>query len=274
MSMKKRVLFAFLVLIAFFSGINEAEAKKRSKRFDCAGKIARAIKKYHKKRYNDVKTILDQVKMNCSGHPSMDTALYYLGKANIKTKQSIQASLEFEVLLQDFPNSPFREEVHFLLGLCSYKQSYSYERDQSKTKDAIREFEDFIELFPESSFADSARHYLKECKERLVEKETMNARFYEKIGKHEAAIVYYRIIIEEFPQSTYITESKLAIARNLIKISRPKEAVSVLDELLSSDVDSEIKKKARLLLDKIKKSDSIKLRETKPDSTSENKTSL
>ena len=274
MSMKKRVLFALSVLIVFFSVTSEPEAKTRAKRYDCAGKIERAVKNYQKKRYNDVKTILDQVKMNCSGHPSLDTALYYLGKANIKTKQAIQASLEFEVLLQDFPNSPFKEEVHFLIGFCSYKQSYSYERDQSKTKDAIREFEDFIGLFPESPFADSAQYYLKECKERLVEKEVVNARFYEKIDKNEAAIVYYRIIMEEFPQSSYITESKLALARNLIKVSRPREAVGVLDELLSSEADSEIKKKARLLLGKIEKSDGIKLHETKPDSTSENKTSL
>lgn len=270
MSMKK---VAFLLLILFFSGADKALAK-RAKRYDCSGKIARAVARFHKKRYNDVKTILDQLKIHCSGHSSMDTALYYLGKADLKTKHPIQASLEFEVLLQDFPNSPFREEAHYLLGICSYEEALSFERDQSKTRDAVRDFADFIDLYPQSSFTDSAKHYLSVCRERLVKKEIMNARFYEKIDKHEAAIVYYRIIIDEFPQSSYIPESKLSLARNLMKVSRPKEAAGVLDELLSSDVDGEVKKRAELLLGKIERSEGIKPQKTEPDSTSKDESSF
>ena len=270
--MKKKVIVTLLALILFFFGADEALARR--KRYDCAGKIARAVSRFHKKRYNDVKTILDQAKIHCSGHSSMDTALYYLGKANIETKHPVQASLEFEVLLQDFPNSPFREEAHFLLGICSYEEALSFERDQSKTRDAIREFADFIDLYQQSSFTDSAKHYLIVCQERLVKKEFMNARFYEKIDQYEAAIVYYRIIIDEFPQSSYIPECKLSIARNLIKVSRPKEAAGALDELLSSDIDDEVKKKAELLLDKINKSEGIKPQKTEPDSTSKDESSL
>lgn len=271
--MKKKILFTFFILIPILFGADEALAK-RARRYDCSGKIARAVNRFHKNRFNDVKTILDQVKMHCSGHSSMDTALYYLGKANLKTKSPIQASLEFEVLLQDFPNSPFREEVHFLLGICSYEEALSYERDQSKTRDAIREFADFIDLFPQSPFADSAKQYLIECQERLVKKEFMNARFYEKVDQFEAAIVYFRIIIDEFPQSSYVPECKLSLARNLIKVSRPKEAAGVLDELLASDVDGEVKKRAELLLGKIKRSEGIKPPKTKPDITSEDESSL
>jgi outer membrane protein assembly factor BamD len=268
--MKKVV---FLLIILLLTVTDEALAKRR-KRYDCAGKIARAVARYQKKRYNDVKTILDQAKIHCSGHSSMDTALYYLGKANLKTKHPVQASLEFEVLLQDFPHSPFREEAHFLLGICSYEEALSFERDQSKTRDAIREFVDFIDLYPQSTFADSAKHYLIECQERLVKKEFMNARFYEKIDQYEAAIVYYRIIIDEFPQSSYIPESKLSLARNLIKVSRPKEAADVLEKLLSSDFDGEVKKKAKLLLGKIEKSEGIKPKKEEPDSTSKDESSL
>lgn len=273
MSMKKKALFTFLAVIPIFLGANEVLAK-RAKRYDCSGKITRAVARFHKKRYNEVKTILDQVKIHCSGHSAMDTALYYLGKANLKTKNPLQASLEFEVLLQDFPNSPFREETHFLIGLCSLEEALSFERDQSKTRDAMREFVDFLDLYPESSFADSAKRYLKVCEERLVKKEFMNARFYEKIDQFEAAIVYFRIIIDEFPQSSYIPECKLLLARNLIKVSRPKEATGVLDQLLSSDVNGDVKKRARLLLDKVGKSEGIKPQKSEPDSTSENGSSL
>ncbi len=273
-SMKEKKISILLVLILILFGIEDVYAK-RSKRFNCTEKITKAVARYKKKRYNDVKTILDQVKLNCGGHASMDTALYFLGKAQLATKQPVPASLEFEVHLQDFPKSPFREEVFYLLGVCSYTESYSYERDQTTTRDALREFENFLEMYPKSQFSDSASKYLEKCREKLVKKEVENARFYEKIDQFDAAIVYYKIIIEDFPQSSHIPESRLALARNLVKVNRSKEAAGIIELLLSSDTaDTEVKKKARALLGRITKSGGIKQPESVPDSTVKEDTSL
>ena len=274
MLMKKRPVFAVILMLAMLFIASEDAFAKRAKRYDCAGRIARAIKYYNKNRWGDVKTVLEEVKINCSGYAAMDTALYYLGKANMAMKQYSSASLEFEVFLQDYPNSPFAQEVHFLIGNCKLKEASTYERDQTKTKDAIRELEEFLELYPEGQYADSAKRSVEEGMEKLVKKEVMNARFYEKIGQYEAAIVYYNIIIDEFPESSYIGESNLALARNLYKLSRPKEATAVLNEMISSDTDEDTKQKAKMLLNRIEKGDVIKFREPRPDKTAKDDTSL
>lgn len=274
--MKKRILAVILMLVLVIFGTGVA-GKKRKKSYDCSKKVARAVTSFQKERYNKVKTILEEVKSHCSGHSVMDTTLYYLGKAHLATKQPFEASIEFEVLIQDFPNSSYNEEVHFLLGLCCYKESPSYEREQNKTKDAIREFTEFIEMFPKSPFVDSAKFYLEECHEKMAKKEFMSARFYERIDKFESAIVYYKLIIEEFPKSEFIAESRLSLARNLIKVSRPTEAAEILDALLSSDADVEVKRKAKLLLNRIEKLDGIKppeIEPEEPDKTKKSSTSL
>ncbi len=248
-----------VVFIGVLSLSSSVEARKK-KPYDCSAKIARAFRQFEKKRYGDVKTILDEVKMNCSGHASLDTALYYLGKSYLMTKQPVQASLEFEVLVQDYPNSAFNEEGHFLLGICRFKQSPSYEKDQAKTRDAIRELEEFVEVFPQSRFTDSANVLLRECREKLVKKEFVNARFYDKIDQFEAANVYYKLIVSEYPQSSYVTECKLSVARNLVRLSRGKEAKDVLDAILSSDVDDETRKKALMIKERIEKPETRKRR--------------
>ena len=274
MLMKKRVIFSVILTTAMLFIAAEDASAKRTKRYDCAGRIDRAIKYYNKKRWGDVKTVLDEVKINCSGYGAMDTALYYLGKACIAMKQYSSASLEFEVFLQDYPNSPFAQEVHFLIGNCKLKEASTYERDQTKTKDAIRELEEFLELYPEGQYADSAKRSIEEGREKLVKKEVMNARFYEKIEQYDAAIVYYKIIIDEFPQSSYIGESKLALARNLYNVSRPKDATAILNELISSDTDEETKRKAKMLLNRIEKGDVIKFHEPRPGKAAKDDTSL
>jgi len=272
--MKKRVFYSCILTLMMLFIASEDAFAKRPRQYDCAGRIARAIKYYNKKRWGDVKTVLDEVKINCSGYSALDTALYYLGKANMAMKQYAPASLEFEVFLQDYPHSPFAREVHFLIGQCKLKEASTYERDQTKTKEAIRELEDFLELYPEGQYADSAKRSIDEGMDKLVKKEVMNARFYEKIQQYDAAITYYTIIINDFPGSSYIGESKIALARNFYKVSRPKDATALLNELISSDIDDETKEKAKTLLNRIEKGDVIKLREPRPEKAAKDDTSL
>ena len=267
--MQKRLFYLTLIIIPLLFSAGESRSR-RKKRFDCSEKIAKSMQYYKKKRYNKVKTVLNEVKIQCSGHPSMDTALYYLGRSFLGTRQSSEARMEFEVLIQDFPKSVFYEEANFLLGYCNYKESSIYERDQAETREAIREFTNFIESFPKSTWADSARHYLKECTEKLAKKEVMAARFYEKIDQYDAAITYYRIIIDEFPKSDYNHECRLALARNLIKTNRISEAVSTLEKLLSLETSEEMKGKAKALLDKINEENKVQIPSAEKDSTSEN----
>ena len=258
MNQKKNFVLLFVVMLLVFSSAMDVVAqKKRAKKFNCDERIAKAIKRYKKRRYSEVKTILDEVKINCSGYSGMDTVLYYLGRANLNIKQPNQASMEFEVILQDFPHTALKEEVQFLLGYCSYKDSPSYEKDQAKTKDAIRELREFTENYPDSKYADSANIYLDICIDKLAKKEYVNAHFYERIDKYDAAIVYYKMVIKNFPASKYISDSRLSLARNLIKVNRPSEARGVLDDLLMTKPTSEMEKKIAFLVERIKKSNEV-----------------
>ena len=264
--MRTKIVFISLITLVIASGYTDVSAKVR-KLFNCTNKIERAKEYYRKHQFYRTKTALNDVKINCSGHSSMDTVLYILSRSNLETKNVMEARLDLEVLIQDFPNSPFVEEAYFLLGYCSFRESESYERDQVKTREAINEFKNYIVNFPNSSYKDSARHYLNLCQEKLVKKEIMNARFYEKIDQYDAAIVYYKFIIKDFADSKNITECRFALYRNLMKTSRPKEAKTVLEGIISSETDEESKRKAENLLNKLNLSKEEGKLKTKPGNT-------
>jgi len=264
--MKSIIVVVSLITLIISSSYTNVSARAK-KLVNCTKKIERAKESYNKHQFYKTKTALSEVKINCSGHSSMDTVLYMLSKANLETKQALEARLDLEVLIQDFPNSPFFEEAHFLLGYCSFKESESYERDQVKTREAIDEFKEFIVNFPASSFKDSAQHYINVCQEKLVKKEIMNARFYEKIDQFDAAIVYYKFIIKSFPYSKNITECRFALYRILMKTSRPGEAKTVLQGIISSQTDEESKTKANNLLNKLNLSNEEETTKTTPGNT-------
>ncbi|MBN1983311.1 MAG: outer membrane protein assembly factor BamD, partial [Chitinivibrionales bacterium] len=219
---------------------------------DCSSQVRSVIDNFQKKRYNAIIAIVTEMRKNCIGHPSMDTALYFLGRAYLQKNQPAEARVELETLLQDYPNSVYREEATYFQGYCSFKQSPSYEHDQARTLDAIRELSEFAEMYPTGIFSDSARNLINQCSEKLAKKEYMNARFYERIEQYESAIVYYKNFIRDFPASSYCAESKLSLAKNLVKLKRTTEAVAVLNDLIESEAGADIRKQARQMLDLIK----------------------
>jgi outer membrane protein assembly factor BamD len=244
------IIVGLVVLSATFS--SEAEWKsKRKRRYDCSKDLVRAIEKYNKGHYNETKTILAETKYPCTGHSAMDSILYYLGMSSLFSKAREDARAEFDRLVIDFPNSSFSEEARFRIGHCSFLASNPPSRDQSRTRDAIRELKDFVNQYPNSVFADSATAYLAKCHDKLAQKEFDAARFYQKLEKYESAIVYYRTVETDFPLSAYVYESRISTAYCLAKLKRPAEGKLVLEKLIGEKPVDEVLKKAESLMGRL-----------------------
>jgi outer membrane protein assembly factor BamD len=248
-----RPLIIGVSLLAMLLVSCASQQKVKAKQlYDCSGKVQDALNKYNKKKFSSAQFILTDVIAKCPGHPAEDTAIFYLAKAWLGMKKPEEAKTEFERLLQTFPNSVFGEEAHYRLGYSSYLASNPWYLDQASTKLAQQKLKEFIETYPKSPFADSAQFFIVQCQEKLAEKHLQAARFYEKINQFESAIVYYKSLEEEFPDSKFIDDSKLSMALDLRKLNRIAEADAMLEELAQQTKDPVILKKIGAL--KIKSS--------------------
>ena len=245
--MKKLILLVVPAALLMVASCASGSKVKAHHLYDCSGKLVVAIEKYNKKSYSSAKDLLSDIISKCPGHSANDTTLYYLGKSWLGMKQPDEAKLEFEHLVQEFPNSAYNEEARFLLGLSSYLSSSPWYLDQTSTKEAIHRLTTYLESNPPSPFADSARLYIAKCTDKLAKKEFEAARFYEKVARYESAIVYFKNIITGYPESSFALQSKLLMANDLIILSRNSEAITVIDELLEQTKDESIIKKAGTL---------------------------
>ena len=248
----KRCLNVVALIIAVFLLSCAGNGKLRGKRYDCSEKVNQAVSLYKAQKYSRAAVILENAKIQCNGSSSMDSIMYYLGMADLHVKKFIDARMEFEKVVQDFPNSPFSAESQFRIGLSVFRQSHQYSRDQSETKEAIRLFRDFLDYNKDGPFVDSATHYLNEAEEKLAHKEFSNARFYEKVNEPEAAVVYYKTFISQYPESQFTSQAYLNTAGLLIKLDRKSEAQDLLNDLIESGKWPEITSKAKLLLSRTK----------------------
>jgi outer membrane assembly lipoprotein YfiO len=245
--MNKSLAIGVSVLALFLVSCASQQKIKAKQLYDCSGKVQQALNKYNKKKFSSAQYVLTDVVTKCPGHPAMDTVIYYLAKSWLGMKKPDEAKTEFDRLLQSFPNSAFSEEAHYLVGYSSYLASNPWYLDQASTKLAQQKLREFIETFPKSPFVDSAQFYIVQCQEKLAEKHLQAARFYEKINQYESAIVYYKSLAEDFPDSRFIDQAKLSMAEDLHKLNRISEADAILEELAQQTKDPAILKKVGAL---------------------------
>jgi outer membrane protein assembly factor BamD len=242
------------MLLFLASCASGTKVKGRAGLYDCSGKLAAAMEKFRKRKFSPAQEMFTEILSKCPGHEANDTTLYYLGKCWIALKRPDDAKVEFDHLVTTFSNSPFAEEARFMVGYTSYLASSPWYLDQTSTLEARSRLKGFLESNPGSPFADSARACIAKCNEKLANKEFETARFYEKINKFESAIVYHKNVINDYSESSFVPQSKLSVASDLIQLSRNTEAIAVLDEVLGESKDDAIVKKAEMLKQKASKS--------------------
>ncbi len=227
-----------------------AEAKRKHS-YDCEKKIAKAFENYQVGKYSKVKTILEEAKINCNGKPNMDSVYFYLGMSYLKTKMYIEARSELERVVSDYPDSPLFFEAKFRAAIAVYLQAHSSNRDQKETVEAIDLFRNILEEYPSCPVSDSVTYYLNIATDKLAEKEYNNARFYEKQGQYESAVVYFNTFVNQYPDSRYIDQAKITMAELLVKLERKSEATDIITDLVENCKDAMIVTKAKDLQKKV-----------------------
>jgi len=147
---------------------------------------------------------------------------------------------------------PINENVPYAiyqLGLCHYNQIEDIDRDQAETIAAKKEWEKLIARYPESKFSTMAEKMVRECKQRLAEREFYVGRFYLKQNKYKAALARFEKIAHDYANvgldykvEYYIKEAKAKIAEEE-KLNLKKEAEKAKAEAEKAKKEEEKKKK-------------------------------
>jgi outer membrane protein assembly factor BamD len=236
MNMKKTLVFAVIAATAIAitlscGGGGSPKKLIRQGLYRCSERLETAIGQIERRGFNNAVRIFEEIKFQCGGSPLMDTVYFYAGIAHLRLKQYEDARLEFETLAREHPRSPFTEEARFRLAQMRYIRSLPSFRDQTETKEAMRLLNDYIEAFPQGTFADSARTLFMSGLNKLAEKDFNNARFYRRQRQHEAALIYYSSILAEFPESKFAPESIVGMVEMMAALGRTQEAAEIIEEL-------------------------------------------
>ena len=91
----------------------------------------------------------------------------YLGEGTAEAL--VLAINEFREFLSFYPTHRRADYAQFKVGMSHFRQMRAAQRDQTETREALKEFEAFIARYPSSSLMPEVKARLRETRDRLSE---------------------------------------------------------------------------------------------------------
>jgi outer membrane protein assembly factor BamD len=108
----------------------------------------------------------------------------------------------------------------------------SAERDQSSVREARTALEEFLRLYPGSTWAPEAKKLLVDVRERLASHEMAIADYYLFHERWQAAVGRLNKLVEELPGTSLEPDALLKLARTQIELKEKQKAREALQRLL------------------------------------------
>ncbi len=142
-----------------------------------------------------------------AGKTQFDKAMSYYNDQDY-----VNAIIEFEKVLNDFPNSIYADDAQYYLAL-SYKHLHYY-------NGAILEFENFLSAYTYSAFADDAQFNIGDC--------------YYAMGNYQQAQIEYQKVIDDYPNSDLADNAQYNISHSYLELNLYSSAISSFQKVVNN----------------------------------------
>ena len=124
----------------------------------------------------------------------------------------------------------------------------SHEKDQSATKDALRELSSFLRTFPQSPHLEKVKALYTKSLRKLADHELYVARFYLERDKPAATILRLETVLKKYPDAKVDPEVMLLLGQTYLKLEQRQKARETFAALIKKYPNDAHSAKARLYI--------------------------
>ena len=174
-------------------------------------KYQKALVYFNDEQYVKAQTLLDEVTSYYRGTDRSQDVLAYLARCYMGQKDYASASEYYQAYIRNYPKGRYIIEARFQVGHCYYLDSPDARLDQNDTKKGIEFFTQFVELYPDSPYAEQAYQEMGELYEKLAQKEYLSAKLYYNLGtylgnNYLSAEIVAKNALKNYPTNKYQEE--------------------------------------------------------------------
>lgn len=174
----------------------------------------------------------------------------YLGENSLESV--VLAANEFKEFLNFYPTSSRADYAQYKLAMSHYAKMRAPERDQTETREAVKEFAAFFERYPNSELMPEVRQKWRDARDRLTQSSVNVGIFYFRSVKfYPGAISRLREALAEDPEFSNRDSVYYYLAESLARTDKKAEAIPYFDRLLTEFPNSEFAPEAKRRLDEL-----------------------
>jgi len=241
-------LIIYLLMVFCLAGCGEYPALQKSSDFDYKYEAAKAY--YTDGHYTRAYETFGELLAVMKGSNYGEECLYMLAMSNFKAKDYESAASFFKKYYQSYPKGRYSENAQYYSAFSLYKQTRDARLDQSSTMEAISEFQNFLDNYPDTKLKSQTEEMILTLQDKLVEKEYLSAKLYYDLGdymnnslyggnNYEACVITAQNTLKDFPYarterredlSILILRAKSQLARQSVDEKRDQRYRDVIDE--------------------------------------------
>ena len=161
---------------------------------------------------------------------------------------------EFREFLSFYPTHKRAYYAQYKLAMSHYYQMRDPMRDQTATRDAIRELETFVARYPNTDLTDEAKKNLREAKDRLGQWDLSVAIQYYRFKWYPGAIGRLKPLIERDPEYTNRDAAFFYMGESLLKYNKNAEALPYFERIVKEFDQSQYLEPAKKRIAELKAS--------------------
>ena len=160
----------------------------------------------------------------------------------------VLAANEFREFLQFYPTSPRADYAQYKLAMSHFEQMRAPERDQTETREALKEFDVFFQKFPNSPLTPEVRKNWRIARDRLSDASYGVGLHYYRVRWYPGAIDRFREVLRDDPEYTRRDALYFYLAESLARSDKTPEAIPYFERLLTEFPGSEHVEDAKVRL--------------------------
>ena len=268
-----RKFFPIIIVSAMLLTGCANEFNQVYKTSDYSYKYEYAKECFMKGKYTRAVTLLQDLVTLQKGTDNAQESLYMLAMAQYLGKDYESAAATFKKYYSSYPKGVYAEMAQYYIGQSLYMSTPEPRLDQSQTVAAISAFQDYLDLFPDAKYKETAQNRLFALQDKLVQKEFYSAQLYYDLGQYfgnctnggnnyEACIITAQNALKDYPYTSMrekfallIMKSKYELAQQSIeekKFERFQDAEDECYGFINEYHDSKSKSLAEKFISKCK----------------------
>lgn len=174
----------------------------------------------------------------------------YIGEDSAESL--VLAANEFREFLTFYPTNPRADYAQYRLAVAYAEQMLAPDRDQTSTREVVKELQVFMERYPNSTLMPEAKKLMREAKDRLSEASFRVGRTYYRMRWYPGAIDRFREVLKTDPEFTRRDAVYYHLAESLLRSEKKAEALPYYERLVAEFEQSEYLEDARKRINELK----------------------